>query len=232
MSTIHNEAEIGSIATTVLMPGDPIRAEFIARNFLDDVKQVNAIRCAYCFTGKYNGLPVSVMASGMGTGSMGIYSYELFTHYNVDKIIRVGSAGSISKSLELGDIVVASASSSDSGYIRRFGLIGEYAPVADFYLMRKACEYMEINKISHSVGPVFCGSAFHYPNEFFRKWSEMGILAVEMESAALYINAAQTGKKALCLCTISDLIFENQSLPAKDRETTFSNMINTALSLI
>ncbi len=232
MSTIHNKAEIGQIAKTVLMPGDPRRAEFIAKEFLNNVELVNDIRCAYCFTGDYQGHPVSVMASGMGSGSIGIYSHELFNEYDVDSIIRVGSAGGIIPSLKLGDIVLASASCTDSGYITHFNLPGQFAPSADFSLMRKASEYMDKKGISYRVGPVFSGAAFHYEDSFFNKWIEMGVLAVEMESAALYINAARAQKKALCICTVSDLVLEHIGLSSKERETTFTNMISTALSLV
>lgn len=232
MATIHNKAERGMIAKTVLMPGDPRRAEFIAKNCIDDAILVNDVRCAYCYTGSYHGKPVSVMASGMGEGSMGIYSYELFSEYEVDNIIRVGSAGGIIPSLQLGDIVLATASSTDSGYMTHYGLPGNFSPSGSFALMRKAADYMDGANIRYQAGPVFSGAAFHYSNEFFGKWAKMGILAVEMESAALYCNAAVTGKQALCMCTISDLILEGHGLSPNERETTFLNMIETALSLV
>ena len=231
MSTIHNKAEKGQIAESVLMPGDPKRAEYIARTYLEDAVLVNDVRCAYCFTGSYKGKRISVMASGMGSGSMGIYSHELFHDYGVERIIRVGSAGGISPGLKLNDIVIASASCTDSGYITHFGLPGTFAPAADFSLMRKAAEHMEANGISYQAGLVFSGAAFHYPDGFFGKWAAMGVLAVEMESAALYINAAEAGKKALCLCTISDNLLDGGKLSPDERETAFGRMITTALEI-
>ena len=231
MSTIHNKAEKGQIAEAVLMPGDPKRAEYIARTYLEDAVLVNDVRCAYCFTGRYKGKRISVMASGMGSGSMGIYSHELFHEYGVERIIRVGSAGGISHGLKLNDIVIASASCTDSGYISHFGLPGAFAPAADFSLMRKAAEHMEANGIAYQAGLVFSGAAFHYPDGFFEKWAAMGVLAVEMESAALYINAAEAGKKALCLCTISDNLLDGGKLSPDERETAFGRMITTALEI-
>ena len=231
MSTIHNKAEKGQIAEAVLMPGDPKRAEYIARTYLEDAVLVNDVRCAYCFTGSYKGKRISVMASGMGSGSMGIYSHELFHDYGVERIIRVGSAGGISPGLKLNDIVIASASCTDSGYITHFGLPGTFAPAADFSLMRKAAEHMEANGISYQAGLVFSGAAFHYPDGFFGKWAAMSVLAVEMESAALYINAAEAGKKALCLCTISDNLLDGGKLSPDERETAFGRMITTALEI-
>ena len=231
MSTIHNKAEKGQIAESVLMPGDPKRAEYIARTYLEDAVLVNDVRCAYCFTGSYKGKRISVMASGMGSGSMGIYSHELFHDYGVERIIRVGSAGGISPGLKLNDIVIASASCTDSGYITHFGLPGTFAPAADFSLMRKAAEHMEANGISYQAGLVFSGAAFHYPDGFFGKWAAMGVLAVEMESDALYINAAEAGKKALCLCTISDNLLDGGKLSPDERETAFGRMITTAFEI-
>ena len=231
MSTIHHKAEKGRIAETVLMPGDPKRAEYIARTYLYDAVLDNDVRCAYCFTGNYKGKRISVMASGMGSGSMGIYSHELFHEYGVERIIRVGSAGGISPGLKLNDIVIASASCTDSGYIAHFGLPGTFAPAADFSLMRKAAEHMEANGISYQAGLVFSGAAFHYPDGFFEKWAAMGVLAVEMESAALYINAAEAGKRALCMCTISDNLLDGGKLSPDERETAFGRMITTALEI-
>lgn len=231
MGTIHNEASKGDIAPMVLMPGDPHRTRFIAETFLENPKLVNNVRCAYCYTGTYGGRPVSVMASGMGAGSMGIYSYELFTYYDVESIIRVGSAGAIIPGLDLGDIVLVTATSTDSGYASRLDLKGNFSPSGDFSLMRKAADYMDKNNIGYRAGSVFTGAAFHYPEGYFDKWAAMGVIAVEMEAAALYTNAAQTGKKALAMVTISDQIVEGRALSPKEREITFVSMIKTALSL-
>ncbi len=232
MGTIHNRAEKGDIARTVLMPGDPNRARFIAENFLEDARLVNDVRCAFCYTGTYHARPVSVMASGMGAGSMGIYSYELYTYYDVESVIRVGSAGAIVPDLDLGEIVLATAASSDSGYADRLALGAAFAPAGDFSLMRRAADYMDANNICYRAGTVFSGAAFHYPDHYFDKWAGMGVLAVEMEAAALYTNAAQTGKRALAMVTISDQLIDGRKLSPKERETTFSSMIKTALSLV
>lgn len=231
MGTIHNGAAKGDIAPTVLMPGDPQRARFIAETHLENPKLVNDIRCAYCYTGTYGGRPVSIMASGMGAGSMGIYSYELFTYYDVESIIRVGSAGAIIPGLRLGDIVLITATSTDSGYISRLDLKGNFSPCGDFSLMRLAADYMDRHEISYRAGSVFSAAAFHYPDGYFDKWADMGVIAVEMEAAALYTNAAQTGKKALAMVTISDQIVEGSALSPKEREISFGSMIRTALSL-
>ena len=229
--TPHIGAEKGDFARTVLMPGDPLRAKFIAENFLESPRLVTSVRGIFGYTGCFEGVQVSVMASGMGCPSIGIYSHELFHDYGVERIIRVGSAGGISPGLKLNDIVIASASCTDSGYITHFGLPGTFAPAADFSLMRKAAEHMEANGISYQAGLVFSGAAFHYPDGFFGKWAAMGVLAVEMESAALYINAAEAGKKALCLCTISDNLLDGGKLSPDERETAFGRMITTALEI-
>lgn len=232
MSTIHNTAERGEIAKTVLMPGDPLRARFIADNYLEDAALVNEVRCAYCYTGKYKGKSVSVMASGMGNGSMGIYSYELFTEYDVEKIIRVGSAGGLSSELRLGDIVFAMAVSSDANYDGFYSLDGNFSPCADYSLLSRATSYCKDRGLGFTVGSVFSGARFHYDDAFYEKWAKMGILAIEMESAALYTNAAVTGKKALAMFTISDLLRTGEALSPAERQTGFNTMIETALACI
>ena len=233
--TIHNKALKGEIAKTVLMPGDPLRAKFIAENFLSNYQMVNDVRLCYAYTGKFNGKDVSVMASGMGAGSMGIYSYELFNDYEVERIVRVGSAGALSPSLKLGDVVVALSTSTDSGYASHLGLSGSYAPTVSAKPLTdllKQCNLNENKECIVHLGPVFSGVAFHYDEELFRKWSEMGMLAVEMETAALYTNAAKLKKEAIALFTISDLIFGNAKYTTKERETSFEQMIELALSLV
>lgn len=230
--TIHNSAKPGEIAPFVLMPGDPIRARFIAENFLEDAVLVNQIRGMYAFTGKHHGKPVTVMASGMGTSSMSIYSYELFNFYDVDTIIRVGSAGGMQPYLNLMDVVIGISSSTDSSYPSLFKLPGNISPTGDFLLAEKAMAYARENGITAYCGPVFCGEAFYYDKETdMRKWADMGLLAVEMESTALYLNAAKAHKRALAICTISDLIFTGADCANEKRETGFSNMIRMALSL-
>lgn len=230
--TIHNAAKYGEIAKTVLMPGDPLRAKYIAEKFFDAPKLVSDIRNIYCYTGKWQGKDVSVMASGMGTGSMSIYSYELFHFYDVEQIIRVGSAGALDHSLKLRDVVVAQASSTDSGYASHFKLPGTIAPCADFGLIEKAVSYGRANGVNVRVGPVISGAGFYYDDEWMETWRRFGMLAVEMESAALYLNAAEAGKKAVALCTISDLMFSGESCSPSERQESFDDMIRMALSML
>lgn len=230
--TIHNAARLGQIAKTVLMPGDPLRAKYIAEKFLTDPELVSDIRNIYCYTGTYEGKPVSVMASGMGAGSMSIYSYELFHFYDVDAIIRVGSAGGLNPGLKLRDVVVAMASSTDNGYATHFELPGQIAPCADYGLIEKAVSYGNVHGMAVRVGPVVSGEGFYYSDEWFDKWQKMGILAVEMESAALYLNAAEAGKRAVALCTISDLMFNGEACTPQERQESFDDMIRMALSMV
>ena len=227
--TIHNRARRGEIAETVLMPGDPRRAGFIAENFLDSPVLVNDVRCAYAYTGTYKGKPVSVMASGMGDGSMGIYSHELFEEYGVRRIIRVGSAGGISPSLKLGDVVVALSTSTDSGYMTHYGLPGFFAPTVSESLLKELMAMEEGKDLRY--GSVFSGAAFHYSDEFYAKWEAMGILAIEMETAALYSNAAELHGEALAMFTISDILSTGEHYSSEERESSFVNMINLALKL-
>lgn len=229
--TIHNNAKIGEIAKTVLMPGDPVRAQYIARTFLTETRLVNDVRCAYAFTGKYKGKDVSVMASGMGSGSMGIYSHELFGEYGVDRIIRIGSAGGLNENLHLGDVVVALSASTDSGYATHYALPGFLSPTVSGEILKKLIRMECESNLQFDIryGAVFSGAAFHYSDEFFSKWKEMGILAVEMETAALYWNAAELHKEALSMFTISDILSTGEHYTTKEREISFSNMISFAL---
>ena len=230
--TIHNAAKCGEIARTVLMPGDPLRAKYIAEKFLTEPELISDVRNIYCYTGRYQGKKVSVMASGMGAGSMSIYSYELFHFYNVDSIIRVGSAGGLHPSLHLRDIVIAMASSTDNGYATHFELPGTLAPCADYSLIEKAVAYAKKHDIPVRVGPVISGEGFYYSDEWLDKWTKMGMLAAEMESATLYMNAAEAGKKAVALCTISDLMFNGKSCSTKERQESFDEMLQMALSMV
>lgn len=230
--TIHNAAHLGDIAPVVLMPGDPLRAKYIAENFLEEPKLVSDIRNIYCYTGRYQGKTVSVMASGMGAGSMSIYSYELFHFYNVDTIIRVGSAGGLHSSLKLKDIVVAMVASTDNGYATHFALPGCLAPCADYGLIARAVDHGEKKGLSVRVGPIISGEGFYYSDEWFQKWAAMGMLAVDMETAALYMNAAEAGKRAVTLCTISDLMFTGAACSTQERQAGFDDMIRMALSLV
>nr|WP_305136937.1 purine-nucleoside phosphorylase [uncultured Schaedlerella sp.] len=229
--TIHNAAKKGEIARTVLMPGDPLRAKYIAETFLEQPRLVSDIRNMYCYTGRYEGREVSVMASGMGVGSMSIYSYELFHFYDVESIIRVGSAGGLHPSLKLKDIVVAMAVSTDSNYALHLELPGYLSPCGDYSLIAKAAEYGRQHGLSVRVGPVMSGEGFYYSEEWNRKWAGIGMLAVEMESAALYINAMEAGKKAVALCTISDLMFSGEACTARERQESFDDMIRMGLSM-
>jgi len=233
--TPHIGAKKGAFAKTVLMPGDPLRAKHIAENFLETPKKVNEVRGMLAYTGTYNGQPVSVMGSGMGCPSMGIYSYELFNFYKVENIIRIGSAGSIDMGLELGDIVMGVGACTDSNYADAFSRCpGTFAPTASFDLMLRAQKAADVMGLKLHAGNLLTSDVFYNDdNVGMNAWLRMGVLAVEMESAALYANAARAGKNALCICTISDKVFDrNQKMSAKERETTLTNMINMALSMI
>lgn len=230
MSTPHNEAAKGSIAKTVLMPGDPLRARFIAENFLENAVCFNTVRNMFGYTGTYKGKKVSVMGSGMGMPSMGIYSYELFAEYDVENIIRIGSAGGYAEDVKVRDVIMAMAVSTDSNYAVQYNLGGTFAPTADFGLLMKAVSAAEENGISYKVGNVLSTDVFyHVADDFAKKWRDMGVLATEMECAALYMNAAYLGKKALGIFTVSDHLFTGESLSAKERETSFTDMMKIAL---
>lgn len=204
MSTLtpHIGCTPEDFAKTVLMPGDPLRAKMIAETYLTDAKLVNNIRGIQGYTGYYKGKRVSVMASGMGMPSIGIYSYELYNVFNVESIIRVGSAGGLNRSLKLFDIVIAQGACTNSNYAHNFALPGIFAPIADFGLLRKAAENCESKGLPYKVGNILSSDTFYNDAVDQGAWTKMGVLAVEMESAALYMNAARAGKKALCICTI------------------------------
>ncbi|SCP95871.1 purine-nucleoside phosphorylase [Anaerobium acetethylicum] len=230
--TPHNGARPGEIAKTVLMPGDPLRAQFIAENFLEDVKCFNTVRNMLGYTGTYNGKPVSVMGGGMGMPSIGIYAYELYHFYDVDNIIRIGSAGGIADQIRVHDIVIGMGASTNSNYAAQYQLPGTFAPIADFGMLRKAVEAAEKNGIKAVVGNILSSDTFYDDNQNAASlWKKMNILAVEMEAAALYMNAARAGKKALCILTISDHLFTGESLSAEDRQTTFTDMMKIALEI-
>lgn len=229
MGTPHNEAAKGDFAKTVLMPGDPLRAQFIAGTFLENAKLVNNVRGIQGYTGTYRGMPVSVMASGMGMPSIGIYSHELFHVYDVDNIIRVGSAGAISPKLELRDIVMGQAASTDSNYVHQFGLPGHFAPIADFELLETAVTAARRLGAKPVVGNLLSSDVFYNKAGDTMEWGKMGVLAIEMESAALYMNAAEAGKRALTICTISDSLVTGEELPPAERQTSFTQMMEIAL---
>ncbi|MBQ2896772.1 MAG: purine-nucleoside phosphorylase [Clostridia bacterium] len=229
--TPHIAAKEDEIAKTVLMPGDPNRSKFIAENFLSNIKLVNNIRGVQGYTGEYKNTPVTVMASGMGMPSMGIYSYELFKFYDVDNIIRVGSCGAINNNVEVMDIVIGLGASTDSRYDKKFKLPGTFAPICDFSLAQKAAMNAEKSGAKYHVGNVLSSDSFYDfdPKDKYA-WAAMGVLAIEMESAALYMNAAITGKKALGIFTVSDQLIKEQYLSSQERETGFTKMIEIALS--
>lgn len=229
MSTPHNSAQPGDFAKTVLMPGDPLRAKFIADTFLENAKLVNNVRGIQGYTGTYKGTPVSVMASGMGMPSMGIYSHELFSQYGVENIIRIGSAGAISERLKLRDVIAGQASCTDSNFAHQYGLPGQFAPIADFTLLETAVAAARGLGVEMPVGNLLSSDVFYDASDSTMKWAEMGVLAVEMESAALYMTAARLGKRALAICSISDSIVTGEALDAKARQTTFTSMMRIAL---
>lgn len=232
MATPHNSAKEGDIAKVVLMPGDPLRATFIAENFLEDVVCFNTVRGMNGYTGMYKGKRVSVMGHGMGMPSIGIYSYELYAFYGVEAIIRVGSAGGMVESLDLGSVVFAQGASTDSNYAAQYNLPGTISSIADFGLLRSAVETAEKLGKKYVVGNVLSSDVFYKPNgkEDNAKWASMGIYCVEMECTALYLNAAYLGKKALGILTISDmLVGEFKEMSAEDRRTKFTDMMTIAL---
>lgn len=232
IGTPHNSAKNGEIAKTVLMPGDPLRAKFIAENFMEDVKCFNQIRNMFGYTGKYKGKEISVMGGGMGMPSMGIYSYELFKFYGVDNIIRIGTAGGIDDSVNLRDVVIGLGACTNSNYASQYNLPGSFAPTASFNLVERAVESAKKNNINTIIGNILSSDIFYCDDsESLLHWKKMGVLAVEMEAAALYMNAARLGKNALCMLTISDCPFKNLSLPAEERQTGFTEMMKIALEL-
>lgn len=230
MATPHILANKEDFAKTVLMPGDPLRSKFIAENFLEDAKLVNNVRGIQGYTGLYRGKRVSVHASGMGIPSIGIYSWELFNFFDVENIIRVGSAGAFHDDLRLMDIVAAMGASTDSNFVHQFNLKGHFAPIADYKLLSTAVKAAESMGKEIKVGNMFSSNNFYDDgSDGAEQWKKMGILGVEMEAAGLYMNAARSGKRALCICTISDHIFKKEELSPEDRQTSFKDMINIAL---
>ena len=229
--TPHINAKPGEIAKTVLMPGDPLRAKFIADTFLTDAVLVNNVRGVQGHTGTWKGVPVTVMASGMGMPAIGIYSWELFSEYGVDNIIRIGSAGALQDELKLMDIVAGQGACTNSGYIDNFQLDGTFAPIADYTLLSKAVESAKEHGVDMKVGNILSSDNFYSPAGCDRngKWRDMGVLAVEMEAASLYANAAYFKKRALCICTISDHLYCSDYLTAEERQTSFRQMMEIAL---
>jgi len=231
MSTAHNTAAKGDFAKTVLMPGDPLRAKFIAETFLADAKLVNNVRGIQGYTGTYKGVPVSVMASGMGMPSMGIYSYELFQFYGVDNIIRIGSAGAMNADLKVRSLVAAQGACTDSNFAHQYQLPGTYAPIASFTLLETAVAKARELELPIAVGNVLSSDVFYDASGENARWAKMGVLCAEMEAAALYCNAANTGKRALALLTISDNLVTGEALSPEERQTTFTDMMRVALAV-
>lgn len=231
MATPHIAAEKGMIAKTVLMPGDPLRSAFVAKNFLEDAMLVNNTRGVQGYTGSYQGKNVTVMASGMGMPSIGIYAHELYASYDVEQIIRIGTAGGLQEDLNLRDVLLGQAACTDSAFVTQYELPGSFSPIADFDLLMQAKKEAEKLGIPVRVGNLLSSDRFYDAGERLKDWKEMGVLGVEMEAAALYCKAAEFGKKALAICTVSDLPLKGEFTSAEERERSFTDMMKLALSL-
>jgi len=229
--TPHITAKEGDFARTVLMPGDPLRSRFIAETFLTDPVLVNNTRGVQGYTGTYKGKRVSVMASGMGIPSIGIYSYELFNFYGVENIIRIGTAGGMADTVKLRDVVIAMSAYTNSDYASQFGFYGNAAPCCSFPLLEAAVKASRDLGMEPVVGPIYSSDIFYDESGTAGKLAKLGVLATEMETAGLYLNAARAGKNALTICTISDHLFTGESLPAEERQTGFTRMMEIALEI-
>ena len=229
--TPHISAKKEDIAKTVLMPGDPLRAKFIAETFLESPVLVNNVRGVQGHTGTWKGVPVTVMASGMGIPAIGIYSWELYNFYDVDNIIRIGSAGAMRDDLKLMDIVAGQGACTDSNFAHQFELNGTFAPIADYTLLSNCVEAAKEKGIDMKVGNILSSDNFYSPSngDDSTKWRDMGVMAVEMEAAGLYMNAARAGKRALCICTISDHLYRSEALSSEQRQLSLTQMIEIAL---
>ena len=236
--TPHISAAPGDFGKTVLMPGDPLRSKFIAENFLENPVLVNNVRSVYGYTGTYKGVKVSVMASGMGMPAIGIYSHELYNGYGVENIIRVGSAGSIQENINLYDIVLAQGACTDSNFAHQFHLPGTFAPIASYELLSEAVKACRDVGATYHVGnvnssDVFYGDHAGVPEGLGSVYAlnKMGVMALEMEAAALYMNAARYGKRALCICTISDHVLKGVETSSEERQKSFTTMMKVALDV-
>lgn len=231
--TAHNTAVPGDIAPTVLMPGDPLRARHIAENYLENAVQFNQVRGMLGFTGSYKGRRISIMGSGMGAPSMGIYSYELFSHYGVRRIVRIGTCGGFLPEIEVGDLVMAMSASTDSNYASQYELGGVFAPCADYGLLETAVSAARAFGVRHWVGNIFSSDVFSLygarGEEGWKKWARMGCAATDMECYALYCNAAYLGRKALTLLTCSDSNVTRKEMSPAERQTALTNMFRVAL---
>lgn len=224
-----NVSKEGMIAETVLLPGDPLRAKYIAENYLDDAVQFNAVRNMFGYTGTYKGKKISVMGTGMGMPSIGIYSYELINFYKVKNLIRIGSCGSMQPDLKVHDIVVGLSASTNSNYAIQYGLPGTYAPTASYDLVKKVVDIADKKGIKVRVGNILSSDTFYDASDSWRKWAKMGVLAVEMEAAALYMNAAFAGANALCILTVSDSLVNGEETTSEERQNSFTQMMELAL---
>jgi len=231
MSTPHNSANAGDIAKTVVMCGDPRRVEYIAKNYLENAVMFNEIRGMYGFTGYYAGKRISVMGHGMGMPSLGIYAHELYNFYGVKNVIRAGSAGGLCDDVKLRDIVIAQGTCTDSNFAWQYGITGQFAPIADFSLLRLAVETAEKLSLNVKVGNIYSTDVFYSPRSANDSMREMGVLAVEMEAAALYMIAAKAHAKALCVCTVSDHLYSEEKLSVEERQTGFNDMIKLCLTV-
>ncbi len=231
MATPHNNAKMGDFAKTVLMPGDPLRAKFIAETFLTEPRLVNNVRGVQGYTGTYKGVPVSVMASGMGIPSIAIYSHELYTQYGVENIIRVGSAGATRADLALGSVVAGMGACTNSNFADQFELGGTFAPICDFDLLMAAVESARELGVTMPVGNLYSSDTFYDAAARNMRFAKMGVMAIEMEAAGLYCTAARNGKRALAICSISDNLVTGEELDADARQTTFTNMMKIGLEI-
>ena len=228
--TPHINATPEDIAKTVLMPGDPLRAKFIAENFLENPVLFNNVRGIHGYTGTYKGHKVSVMASGMGIPSIGIYSYELFNFFGVENIMRIGSAGSMNKDVHVRDIVIGMGACTNSNFVSQYNIPGTYAPIANYEMMKAAIECAEKVGATYHVGNILSSDTFYGDDPTANeKWMKMGVMAVEMEAAGLYMNAARAGKRALAICTISDHLLTGEATTAEERQNSFTQMMEVAL---
>lgn len=232
MSTPHNEAKKGDIAPVVLMPGDPLRAKFVAENYLEDVTVFNTVRNMMGYTGYYHGKRVSVMGSGMGMPSIGIYSYELFHFYDVESIIRIGSCGALNENIHVRDLILVQGACTDSRYASQFELPGTFSAISSYDLLEKAVSCCRKKALTFHVGNVVASDFFYHADAHSaEKWASVGCLGVEMESFALFMNAAYAKKKAMTLLTVSDHLFLKEDTTPEEREKTFSDMMEVALEI-
>lgn len=224
--------EQGIIAETVLLPGDPLRAKYIADNFLEDVVQFNTFRNMFGYTGTYKGKKISVMGSGMGIPSIGIYSYELIHFYGVKNLIRIGSCGSLQEDVKIRDVIIGMGACTNSNYASQYNLPGTYAPIASYELLSKAVKVAAEKEIDVKVGNILSSDIFYDADaDSWKKWAKMGVMGVEMEAAALYMNAAYAGVNALCILTVSDSLVTHEVTTAEERQNTFTKMMEIALEL-